>query len=44
VVVGRSLRLVEEREQTTFLMAGLAWAVTLGATAAAAVGAAAIFR
>ena len=44
VVVGSSLRLVEERESNALLIAGLAWAVTLGATAVAAMGAAAILR
>jgi len=44
VVVGRSLRLVEERESATLLIASLAWAVTLGASAVAALGVAALVR
>jgi hypothetical protein len=44
VVVGRSLRLVEEREQTMLLLGSLVWAVTLGATAVAALAAAAVLR
>jgi hypothetical protein len=44
VVVGRSLRLTEEREQQTLLIASLAWAVTLGATAVAALAVAAVLR
>ncbi|MBV8715336.1 MAG: hypothetical protein JO020_34275 [Chloroflexi bacterium] len=44
VVVGRSLRLVEERESNALLIAGLAWATTLAATAVAALVAAAVLR
>jgi hypothetical protein len=44
VVAGRSLRLIEEREQQVLLIAGLAWAVTLCATAAAALAASAVLR
>jgi hypothetical protein len=42
VVAGRSLRMVEERENTALLITGLAWAATLAATAVAAVVAAAV--
>lgn len=42
VVVGRSLRLVEERESGTLLIASLAWVATLGASAVAALSVAAL--
>jgi hypothetical protein len=42
VVVGRSLRLVEEREQSTLLLAALVWVASLVGTAVAALGTAAI--
>jgi hypothetical protein len=44
VVAGRSLRLIEEREQQVLLIASLAWAVTLGATAVAALAVSALLR
>jgi len=44
VVVGRSLRLVEERIGQIFLLTGLAWLVTLGCTAIAALLVAAVIR
>jgi len=44
VVVGRSLRLVEERIDQIFLLTGFAWLVTLGCTALAALLAAAVRR
>jgi hypothetical protein len=44
VVVGRSLRLVEERESKALLIAGVAWLVTLGASGVAAMAAAAVLR
>jgi hypothetical protein len=37
VVAGRSLRLVEERENQILLLSGFVWLMTLGATAVAAV-------
>jgi hypothetical protein len=43
VVAGRSLRLVEERVDRLLLLTGSIWVLTLGATAAAAVAAAAFF-
>ena len=42
VVAGRSLRLVEEREAQIKLLTGLVWALTLGATAVAAITVAAV--
>jgi hypothetical protein len=42
VVAGRSLRLVEERVDRLSLLTGVAWLLTLGATAVAALGAAAL--
>jgi hypothetical protein len=44
VVVGRSLRLVEERENQVLLLAALVWLTTLGATALAAVVTALLFQ
>jgi hypothetical protein len=43
VVVGRSLRLVEERVDHIFLLTGFVWLVTLGGTAVAALVVAAVY-
>jgi hypothetical protein len=42
VVVGRSLRLVEEREQNALELTTLVWAMSMAATGIAALGAAAL--
>lgn len=43
VVVGRSLRLVEERVNQIFLLAGFVWLLTVGGTAVAALAVAALY-
>ncbi len=42
LVVGRSLRLVEEREQTTLALTSAAWAASVAAAAVAALASAAL--
>ena len=43
VVVGRSLRLVEERVHSIFVLTGFVWLVTLGGTALAALVVGAVY-